>query len=44
MKGLAKQNLTSTAVNMTTKINETATNNVKNISIVRGAIGLKDKA
>jgi plastocyanin len=41
---LAKQNLTSTAVNMTTETNQTTTNNIKNVSIVPEATGLEDKA
>jgi plastocyanin len=44
MTGIANQNVTSTAVNMTKKINETSTNNLKNVSIVSGATGLENMA
>jgi len=44
MTGIANQNITSTAVNITTGTNETTTNNIKNVSIVPGATGLEDKA
>jgi plastocyanin len=44
MTGIANQNIISTAVNMTTETNETATNNLKNVSIVPGATGLENMA
>jgi plastocyanin len=44
MTGIANQNFTSRAVNMTTETNETTTNNIKNVSIVPEATGLEDKA
>jgi plastocyanin len=44
MSGIANQNVTSTVVNITAEINETVTNNIKNVSIVPEATGLEDKA